>query len=277
MNTIRDGENPFSFKKILQLSDDPKVNESRSDLLAYATIKHFGTDPRNYKPDGLAEMMKNYFHPYWFANEHLKQEEVEQGFQALSDRKGMLSVAEPNKNEMVDAGFRNGNGKIICSQQKLDEEAEKELNIYLEYLGRYKREYFLDDFHFYGWQVMSDSVEEPEAVKVDVDGEHYVHIEFNTKDHTPSPIMAALSFLFSKEMLYVKYASNDIAAYEDPLMLRKCGFYRCKAGHFTEGFGLRGYEAAEEACRMWGYTLSDYVSEGVVNGKYRVFWHKHKA
>lgn len=24
-------------------------------------------------------------------------------------------------------------------------------------------------------------------------------------------------------------------------------------------------------------TLSDYVSEGVVNGKYRVFWHKHKA
>lgn len=102
-------------------------------------------------------------------------------------------------------------------------------------------------------------------------------IEFNTKDHTPSPIMAALSFLFSKEMLYVKYASNDIAAYEDPLMLRKCGFYRCKAGHFTEGFGLRGYEAAEEACRMWGYTLSDYVSEGVVNGKYRVFWHKHKA
>lgn len=277
LNTIRDGENPFSFKKILQLSDDPKVNESRSDLLAYATIKHFGTDPRNYKPDGLAEMMKNYFHPYWFANEHLKQEEVEQGFQALSDRKGMLSVAEPNKNEMVDAGFRNENGKIICSQQKLDEEAEKELNIYLEYLGRYKREYFLDDFHFYGWQVMSDSVEEPEAVKVDVDGEHYVHIEFNTKDHTPSPIMAALSFLFSKEMLYVKYASNDIAAYEDPLMLRKCGFYRCKAGHFTEGFGLRGYEAAEEACRMWGYTLSDYVSEGVVNGKYRVFWHKHKA
>ena len=277
LNTIRDGENPFSFKKILQLSDDPKVNESRSELLAYATIKRFGTDPRNYKPDGLAEMMKNYFHPYWFANEHLKQEEVEQGFQALSDRKGMLSVAEPNKNEMVDAGFRNGNGKIICSQQKLDEEAEKELNIYLEYLGRYKREYFLDDFHFYGWQVMSDSVEEPEAVKVDVDGEHYVHIEFNTKDHTPSPIMAALSFLFSKEMLYVKYASNDIAAYEDPLMLRKCGFYRCKAGHFTEGFGLRGYEAAEEACRMWGYTLSDYVSEGVVNGKYRVFWHKHKA
>lgn len=255
----------------------PKGNESRSDLLVYATIKHFGTDPRNYKPDGLAEMMKNYFHPYWFANEHLKQEEVEQGFQALSDRKGMLSVAEPNKNEMVDAGFRNGNGKIICSQQKLDEEAEKELNIYLEYLGRYKREYFLDDFHFYGWQVMSDSVEEPEAVKVDVDGEHHVHIEFNTKDHTPSPIMAALSFLFSKEMLYVKYASNDIAAYEDPLMLRKCGFYRCKAGHFTEGFGLRGYEAAEEACRMWGYTLSDYVSEGVVNGKYRVFWHKHKA
>lgn len=277
LDTIRDGENPFSFKKILQLSDDPKVNESRSDLLAYATIKHFGTDPRNYKPDGLAEMMKNYFHPYWFANEHLKQEEVEQGFQALSDRKGMLSVAEPNKNEMVDAGFRNGNGKIICSQQKLDEEAEKELNIYLEYLGRYKREYFLDDFHFYGWQVMSDSVEEPEAVKVDVDGEHHVHIEFNTKDHTPSPIMAALSFLFSKEMLYVKYASNDIAAYEDPLMLRKCGFYRCKAGHFTEGFGLRGYEAAEEACRMWGYTLSDYVSEGVVNGKYRVFWRKHKA
>lgn len=192
LNTIQDGENPFSFKKILQLSDDPKVNESRSDLLAYATIKHFGTDPRNYKPDGLAEMMKNYF-------------------------------------------------------------------------------------HFYGWQVMSDSVEEPEAVKVDVDGEHYVHIEFNTKDHTPSPIMAALSFLFSKEMLYVKYASNDIAAYEDPLMLRKCGFYRCKAGHFTEGFGLRGYEAAEEACKMWGYTLSDYVSEGVVNGKYRVFWHKHKA
>lgn len=54
----------------------------------------------------------------------------------------MLSVAEPNKNEMVDAGFRNENGKIICSQQKLDEEAEKELNIYLEYLGRYKREYF---------------------------------------------------------------------------------------------------------------------------------------
>lgn len=103
---------------------------------------------------------------------------------------------------MVDAGFRNGNGKIICSQQKLDEEAEKELNIYLEYLGRYKREYFLDDFHFYGWQVMSDSVEEPEAVKVNVDGEHHVHIEFNTKDHTPSPIMAALSFLFSKEMLY---------------------------------------------------------------------------
>lgn len=87
LDTIRDGENPFSFKKILQLSDDPKVNESRSDLLAYATIKHFGTDPRNYKPDGLAEMMKNYFHPYWFANEHLKQEEVEQGFQALSDRK----------------------------------------------------------------------------------------------------------------------------------------------------------------------------------------------
>ena len=124
---------------------------------------------------------------------------------------------------------------------------------------------------------MPDSVEEPEAVKVDVDGEHYVHIEFDTKDHTPSPIMAALSFLFSKEMLYVKYASNDIAAYEDHLMLRKCGFYRCKAGHFTEGFGLRGYEAAEEACRMWGYTLSDYVSEGVVNGKYRVFWHKHKA
>lgn len=167
--------------------------------------------------------------------------------------------------------------KSFAANKKLDEEAEKELNIYLEYLGRYKREYFLDDFHFYGWQVMADSVEEPEAVKVDVDGEHHVHIEFNTKDHTPSPIMAALSFLFSKEMLYVKYASNDIAAYEDPLMLRECGFYRCKAGHFTEGFGLRGYEAAEEACRMWGYTLSDYVSEGVVNGKYRVFWHKHKA
>lgn len=68
LNTIRDGENPFSFKKILQLSDDPKVNESRSELLAYATIKRFGTDPRNYKPDGLTEMMKNYFHPYWFAN-----------------------------------------------------------------------------------------------------------------------------------------------------------------------------------------------------------------
>ena len=150
LDTMRDGENPLSFKKILQLSDDPKVNESKSDLLVYATIKRFGTDPRNYKPDGLAEMMKNYFHPYWFANEHLKQKEVEQGFQALSDRKEMLSVVEPNKNEMVDAGFRNGNGKIICSQQKLDEEAEKELNKYLEYLGRYKREYFLDDFHFYG-------------------------------------------------------------------------------------------------------------------------------
>lgn len=25
LNTIRDGENPFSFKKILQLSDDPKA------------------------------------------------------------------------------------------------------------------------------------------------------------------------------------------------------------------------------------------------------------
>ena len=36
LNTIRDGENPFSFKKILQLSDDPKVNKSRSDLLAYS-------------------------------------------------------------------------------------------------------------------------------------------------------------------------------------------------------------------------------------------------
>lgn len=119
LNTIRDGENPFSFKKILQLSDDPKVNESRSELLAYATIKRFGTDPRNYKPDGLAEMMKNYFHPYWFANEHLKQEEVEQGFQALSDRKGMLSVAEPNKNEMVDAGFRNGSGKGRCRWRTL--------------------------------------------------------------------------------------------------------------------------------------------------------------
>ena len=126
-----------------------------------------------------------------------------------------------------------------------------------------------------------DDIEEPHRYIVtyeyEYNGKTYVHIEFNTKDHTPSPIMAALSFLFSKEMLYVKYASNDIAAYEDPLMLRKCGFYRCKAGHFTEGFGLRGYEAAEEACRMWGYTLSDYVSEGVVNGKYRVFWRKHKA
>ena len=124
---------------------------------------------------------------------------------------------------------------------------------------------------------MPDSVEEPEAVKVDVDGEHHIHVEFNTKDHTPSPIMAALSFLFPNEMLYVKYASNDIAAYENPLMLRKCGFYRCKAGYFTEGFGLRGYEAAGETCGMGGYTLSDYVRESVVEGKYRVFWNKNKG
>ena len=100
LNTIRDGENPFSFKKILQLSDDPKVNESRSDLLVYATIKHFGTDPRNYKPDGLAEMMKNYFHPYWFANEP----------QARGGRAGLSSPFRPKRNVIGSRAKQKRNG-----------------------------------------------------------------------------------------------------------------------------------------------------------------------